>query len=63
MPDIPVSDIVCPLFKSGDKDSPNNYRGISLIDADCKVFRSILNSRLHGWCDANNVIDEVQAGF
>ena len=54
---------MCPMFKSGDKQNPSNYRGISLIDSLCKVFTSILTSRLQKWCEDNNIISECQAGF
>ena len=38
--------IVLPLFKKGDVNNPNNYRGISLYDASNKVYSTIINLRL-----------------
>ena len=35
-----------PIYKSGDKNDPNNYRGISLINCLPKIFNTILNNRL-----------------
>lgn len=55
--------IVVPIHKSGDVDTPDNYRGISLLSILGKVFATILNKRLSGWASENNKIDEVQSGF
>jgi len=55
--------IICPLFKAGDKNNTGNYRGISLINSICKVFTSVINTRLQTWCDINSAIHETQAGF
>ena len=35
-----------PIYKSGDKNDPNNYRGVSLINCLPKTFNTILNNRL-----------------
>ena len=35
-----------PIYKSGDKNDPNNYRGISLINCLPKICNTILNNRL-----------------
>ena len=55
--------ILCPIYKNGNKTSPENYRGISLICSLCKIFNGILTKRLQSWCEDNQVIDESQAGF
>ena len=55
--------ILCPIYKNGNKTSPENYRGISLISSLCKIFNGILTKRLQSWCEDNQVIDESQAGF
>ena len=55
--------IVVPIFKKGNIDDPDNYRGISLINITCKCFTSILNKRLYKWLEDNNLIVENQAGF
>ena len=38
--------IIVPIHKSGDKDDPNNYRGVSLLSILGKVFAHILNKGL-----------------
>jgi hypothetical protein len=35
-----------PIYKPGDKNDPNNYRGVSLINCLPKIFNTILNNRL-----------------
>ena len=35
-----------PIYKSGDKNDPNNYRGVSLINYLTKIFNTILNNTL-----------------
>ena len=58
----PVS-IVFLLFKKGDVNNPINYRGISLGNASCKLYRTIINLRLQEWVEVNNITGEHQAGF
>ncbi|UYV78723.1 hypothetical protein LAZ67_16002554 [Cordylochernes scorpioides] len=62
-PTIWTKSIIHPIFKSGDKDNPSNYRGIALISNFSKLFTTILRSRLNEWVERRNVIPENQAGF
>lgn len=55
--------IIIPLHKKGDRDNPDNYRGISLLSCVSKVFTGVLNSRLMKWAEMNSVITDAQAGF
>ena len=55
--------IIQPLHKKGDKDNPENYRGISLLNILSKVYSHILNRRLNDWIDEQNILEESQAGF
>ena len=36
--------IICPIFKGGNKDEPDSYRGISLIDTLCKTLTIMLDT-------------------
>jgi hypothetical protein len=38
-----------PIYKSGDKNDPNNYRGVSLINCLPKIFNTILNNRISSY--------------
>jgi hypothetical protein len=55
--------IILPLFKKGDVNNPNNYRGISLSNIGSKLFSTIINGRLKEWVKEHNVTGEHQAGF
>ena len=55
--------IITPIPKAGDKNKPNNYRGISLQPVISKIYINILNKRLTKWSDENELIGEEQAGF
>ncbi|UYV61397.1 GPN1 [Cordylochernes scorpioides] len=55
--------IIHPIFKSGDRDNPSNYRGIAHISNLSKLFTSILKSRLRNWIEGRSIIPENQAGF
>ena len=55
--------IICPIYKNGSKTSPENYRGVSLINSISKIFNGFLTKRLQSWCEQNQVLDESQAGF
>ena len=55
--------IICPIFKSGSNQEPQNYRGISLMNSISKIFNGILTARVQKWAEENNVLDESQAGF
>ena len=54
---------IIPLFKKGDRDVCDHYRGISLLSITSKVFTSVINNRLYSWAEDNNKINEEQAGF
>eukprot|EP00745_Piridium_sociabile_P014999 TRINITY_DN220_c0_g1_i5.p1 TRINITY_DN220_c0_g1~~TRINITY_DN220_c0_g1_i5.p1 ORF type:complete len:431 (+),score=53.42 TRINITY_DN220_c0_g1_i5:76-1293(+) len=55
--------IILPLFKKGDANDTNNYRGVSLCNISSKLYSSIINNRLQEWVNMNNITGEHQAGF
>ena len=54
---------IVPIFKSGDKHNPVNYRPISLISNIAKVFEKILYNRIYDFVIKNNIISKQQFGF
>ena len=50
--------IIIPLHQKGDKNNPDNYRGISLLSILSKVFTHIINSRLMRWTESNSVLND-----
>ena len=55
--------IIQPIHKKGDINSPNNYRGISLLNVCGKLYSYILNKRLTLWIEEYKLLNEAQAGF
>ena len=50
--------MIVSLFKKGDQEDPNNYRGIMLLNVVGKLFNKVLN-----WLEEHNKLSESQAGF
>ena len=55
--------IIVPIFKGGEREDLNNYRGITLLSIVEKFFVGILNERLNKFAEKFNIICENQAGF
>ena len=55
--------IIQPIHKKGDRNCPDNYRGISLLSVCSKLYSYILNRRLTKWVEEHKLLDEAQAGF
>ena len=51
------------IYKKGDKNDPNNYRGITIVSCLGKLFTSVLNNRLLEWDKTHNIITDAQFGF
>ena len=54
---------ITPVFKSGEKNNPTNYRGITLLSCLGKLFTKILNKRMNSWAEEENLLSESQFGF
>ena len=55
--------LVIPLFKKGQRDDINNYRGVCLVSMASRILARIMASRLRIWAEAVRVLDENQDGF
>ena len=57
--------IIKPIPKGSDKDPylPLSYRGISLISCIAKVYAAVLNNRVVGYCNQQNIFADEQNGF
>lgn len=62
-PDLWSEGIITPIFKSGNKLDPNNYRGICVSSNLGKLFCSILNTRLQDFLREHDVLSKSQIGF
>lgn len=55
--------LITPIFKSGDKLNPKNYRPISLVPIAAKICERIILERVTQFALQNNLIPEEQHGF
>jgi hypothetical protein len=52
-----------PLFKSGDKNDPANFRPISILPALSKIFEKIIYTQLVDYLVLNQILHKNQFGF
>ena len=50
--------IVIPAHKKGDRNNPDNYRGISLLNTGCKIYSKIIPKRLKVIAEALLLLQE-----
>jgi hypothetical protein len=55
--------LIVPIFKSGEKCNPSNYRGITIGSCIGKLFLKILNNRLDNFLTMHNIICPEQIAF
>ena len=58
-----VVGMIVPIHKDGAKLDTSNYRGITLISCLCKLFISILNTRLLSFTKNQRILADSQLGF
>lgn len=64
--EIPMSfkdSLIFPIYKKGNIESAENYRGISFLNSIAKIFSAILLHRLQIWEEHHKILNEYQAGF
>ena len=54
---------VTPIFKSGSKSNPGNYRPISIIPVIAKIFEEIISDQLCDYLDTNEILTSCQSSF
>ena len=54
---------VIPIFKKGDKSSPNNYRPVSLLSSVGKVMEKCIFKQMYNYFRDNDLIYKFQSGF
>ena len=62
-PDQWNSNFLKPIYKKGDVEDPDNYRGLAIGSALAKLFSLILLKRLTKYIDKNKLISTKQIGF
>lgn len=62
-PNFLKTSLVIPLYKSGQKDLPNNYRPIALLPIFSKIFEKVAKTRIQEFLSAHNFFADNQYGF
>ena len=55
--------VVVPLFKKGCKDSPGNYKSVSLTSITCKVMERMIKESMSNFFERNKVMGKSRHGF
>src|SRR3984957_10593156 len=55
--------VIVPIYKEGDRENVDNYRGITLLSVVGKLYTSILNERVSKWIEEKKKLVEEQGGF
>ena len=63
LPAIWKQGMVVPIHKKGDRQSPGNYRPVSLTSVPCKVLESLIRDELMRHLDTHGLLSEHQHGF
>ena len=63
VPSIWCEGLISPVHKSGDPLNPENYRPICVLSFICKFFCNLLNTRLTGSLNKNNIIQKTLIVF
>ena len=54
---------VSPIYKSGTKSNPNNYRPITTLNTLAKIFEQVMKIRITKYLESNNLLTKTQFGF
>ena len=54
---------VSPIFKTGERNDPNNYRPISVTPTISRIFEKIISIQMQSYILDNNLLYELQSGF
>jgi hypothetical protein len=54
---------VIPLYKSGSKSDPSNYRPISLLNTFSKIYEKAINARIISFLSRHKIVYKNQFGF
>ena len=55
--------LIIPIFKSGDKNDPSNYRSIMIIPLLAKLYSIILEKKINQWIQMEDKQAKCQACF
>ena len=52
-----------PIHKSGDKDTPSNYRPISILPCVSQILERVVQRQILAYLHTNNILSPAQSGF
>ena len=55
--------LVTPIFKSGSRSSPSNYRPVSLTSVPCKLMEHVLVEHITSYLEEHGLLSDMQFGF
>lgn len=55
--------VVKPIYKSGEKTDPSNYRPISLLPTSAKIFETAMAKRIYAFFEKYEILNDSQYGF
>ena len=55
--------LVIPLFKKGDRNDANNFRGVVLLAMGSRIVARIAADRIRIWAEEMKLLDDDQSGF
>jgi len=54
---------VSPIFKSGNRNDPNNYRPVSVTSTISRIFEKLIQTQLISYIEEHNLFYRYQSGF
>ncbi|VDP42134.1 unnamed protein product [Echinostoma caproni] len=55
--------VVSPIFKSGDRTLPNNYRPVALLSVVSKVMEGLIDDKINEFVEQDRCLHDAQHGF
>lgn len=63
IPKLCKKSLIVPVFKSGKKELPENYRPVSLTSHIIKIFERVLKNKIVTYLESNKLLNDFQHGF
>ena len=54
---------IFPIFKKGNRNSPGNFRPVSITSVSCKILESIIRDNMTQHLESNNLVSKEEHGF
>ena len=54
---------VSPIYKTGERIDPNNYRPISVLSTIARIYEKVMYEQFYDYLSRKNILDPRQSGF